>query len=243
MHVDIEPTQIGRVFPPDYSIVSDAGAALALLVEVAKERQAAGRLRDYALLGRGVRQAQGHHVAPHPLRQRAGQAAAGLRGDEPRVRSGYPLRVDDRAVADRRRPVPARLPAPALDQRRAGRPAGLDAAGRARGLRGRPGRPGGRPERGLRLPVHARGAGRRGPVQPALHPCPGEQLLPGSDPPVAARVRDGLLRAAGLREHQQPGPGRVRRRPRQGGRGHWAARRCGWNGPTTWPVRSRRPRS
>ena len=48
VHVDIEPTQIGRVFAPDYGIVSDAGAALALLVEVARERRAAGRLRDYS---------------------------------------------------------------------------------------------------------------------------------------------------------------------------------------------------
>jgi tartronate-semialdehyde synthase len=48
VHVDIEPTQIGRVFAPDFGIVSDAGAALALFVEVAKERRAAGRLRDYA---------------------------------------------------------------------------------------------------------------------------------------------------------------------------------------------------
>jgi tartronate-semialdehyde synthase len=46
VHVDIEPTQIGRVFPPDYGIVSDAGAALALFVEVAKERQTAGQLAD-----------------------------------------------------------------------------------------------------------------------------------------------------------------------------------------------------
>ena len=42
VHVDIEPTQIGRVFAPDYGIVSDAGAALELFVEVARERQAAG---------------------------------------------------------------------------------------------------------------------------------------------------------------------------------------------------------
>ena len=47
VHVDIEPTQIGRVFAPDYGIVSDAGAALTLFVDVAKERRAAGRLRDY----------------------------------------------------------------------------------------------------------------------------------------------------------------------------------------------------
>src|SRR5690242_16566289 len=47
VHVDVEPTQIGRVFAPDYGIVSDARAALALFVEVARERRAAGRLRDY----------------------------------------------------------------------------------------------------------------------------------------------------------------------------------------------------
>ena len=46
VHVDIEPTQIGRVFAPDYGIVSDAAAALALFVEVAKERR--DRLRDYS---------------------------------------------------------------------------------------------------------------------------------------------------------------------------------------------------
>ncbi|HMR30309.1 MAG TPA: glyoxylate carboligase [Geminicoccaceae bacterium] len=46
VHVDIEPTQIGRVFNPDYGIVSDARAALELFVEVADERRAAGRLKD-----------------------------------------------------------------------------------------------------------------------------------------------------------------------------------------------------
>ncbi|WP_144629358.1 glyoxylate carboligase [Arthrobacter woluwensis] len=47
VHIDIEPTQIGRVFAPDLGIASDAGAALEGLVELAKERQAAGRLPDY----------------------------------------------------------------------------------------------------------------------------------------------------------------------------------------------------
>src|SRR6266851_2954769 len=46
VHVDIEPTQIGRVFMPDLGIVSDAKAALELFVEVARERKAAGKLRD-----------------------------------------------------------------------------------------------------------------------------------------------------------------------------------------------------
>lgn len=46
VHIDIEPTQIGRVFAPDYSIVSDAKAALEVLVEVARERATAGALAD-----------------------------------------------------------------------------------------------------------------------------------------------------------------------------------------------------
>jgi tartronate-semialdehyde synthase len=48
VHVDIEPTQIGRVFTPDLGIVSDAKIALELLIEVAKERKAAGKLNDYS---------------------------------------------------------------------------------------------------------------------------------------------------------------------------------------------------
>ncbi|QFP78088.1 glyoxylate carboligase [Deinococcus sp. AJ005] len=47
VHIDIEPTQIGRVFGPDYGIVSDAGAALKLLVEVASEWKEAGKIPDY----------------------------------------------------------------------------------------------------------------------------------------------------------------------------------------------------
>ncbi|GAB2903995.1 glyoxylate carboligase [Paralcaligenes sp. KSB-10] len=46
VHIDIEPTQIGRVFGPDYGIASDAGAALELMIEAARELKAAGKLRD-----------------------------------------------------------------------------------------------------------------------------------------------------------------------------------------------------
>ncbi|GEK71903.1 MULTISPECIES: glyoxylate carboligase [Halomonas] len=46
VHVDIEPTQIGRIFGPDYGIVSDARSALERLIEVAREWQAEGRLKD-----------------------------------------------------------------------------------------------------------------------------------------------------------------------------------------------------
>ncbi|MFI9023854.1 glyoxylate carboligase [Streptomyces sp. NPDC053560] len=48
VHVDIEPTQIGKIFAPDYGIASDAKAALELFVEVAKEMKAAGKLPDRA---------------------------------------------------------------------------------------------------------------------------------------------------------------------------------------------------
>lgn len=48
VHVDVEPTQIGRVFNPDYGIVSDAKAALELFVEVAKEWKAKGKLNNYS---------------------------------------------------------------------------------------------------------------------------------------------------------------------------------------------------
>ena len=46
IHVDIEPTQIGRVFNPDLGIVSDAGAALDAFLAVAREWKAAGKLKD-----------------------------------------------------------------------------------------------------------------------------------------------------------------------------------------------------
>ncbi|MCL7930753.1 glyoxylate carboligase [Halomonas llamarensis] len=46
VHIDIEPTQIGRIFGPDYGIVSDAKVALALLIDVAREMKADGKLKD-----------------------------------------------------------------------------------------------------------------------------------------------------------------------------------------------------
>ncbi|MER6234641.1 MULTISPECIES: glyoxylate carboligase [Streptomyces] len=46
VHVDIEPTQLGRIFAPDLGIASDAKAALELFVEVARELRDAGRLKD-----------------------------------------------------------------------------------------------------------------------------------------------------------------------------------------------------
>ncbi|MFB6900256.1 glyoxylate carboligase [Streptomyces hydrogenans] len=48
VHVDIEPTQLGKIFAPDYCIASDAKAALELFVEIAKEWKAAGKLPDFS---------------------------------------------------------------------------------------------------------------------------------------------------------------------------------------------------
>jgi tartronate-semialdehyde synthase len=46
VHVDIEPTQIGRVFSPDFGIASDAKIALEQFVIVAREMKAKGQLKD-----------------------------------------------------------------------------------------------------------------------------------------------------------------------------------------------------
>lgn len=46
VHVDIEPTQLGKIFAPDLGIASDAKAALELFVEVVRELKAAGTLKD-----------------------------------------------------------------------------------------------------------------------------------------------------------------------------------------------------
>ncbi len=46
VHVDIEPTQIGRVFDPDFGIVSDAKAALELFVAAAREQEGKGQLKN-----------------------------------------------------------------------------------------------------------------------------------------------------------------------------------------------------
>ncbi|GHD12465.1 glyoxylate carboligase [Zhihengliuella salsuginis] len=48
VHIDIEATQIGRVFSPDLGITSDAGAALEQLIAAARARKAAATLPDYS---------------------------------------------------------------------------------------------------------------------------------------------------------------------------------------------------
>ncbi|GFG55195.1 glyoxylate carboligase [Mycolicibacterium agri] len=46
VHVDVEPTQIGRVFAPAYGIASDAKAALEQMIGIARGRRARGLVPD-----------------------------------------------------------------------------------------------------------------------------------------------------------------------------------------------------
>ncbi|RNI20418.1 glyoxylate carboligase [Flexivirga caeni] len=56
VHVDIEPTQIGRVFAPDYGVVSDAGAFLDAFLAEAERRRASGPLPDYTVWAKDTQQ-------------------------------------------------------------------------------------------------------------------------------------------------------------------------------------------
>ncbi|WP_151769976.1 glyoxylate carboligase [Streptomyces abyssomicinicus] len=56
VHVDVEPTQIGRIFAPDLGIASDARAALELFVAVARERKERGGLRDRSAWAEAVQE-------------------------------------------------------------------------------------------------------------------------------------------------------------------------------------------
>ena len=49
VHVDVEPSQIGRVFAPDLGIVSDAKALIVKLADKAREYKEAGKLTDWGV--------------------------------------------------------------------------------------------------------------------------------------------------------------------------------------------------
>ena len=165
VHVDIEPTQIGRVFAPDYGIASDAKAALELFVEVARERKAAGRLPDYAAWAADCAGAQGHAAAPThfdnvPIKpQRVYEEMNRAFGPETRYVSTIGLSQIAGAQM-----LHVYRPRHWINCGQAGPlgwtvPAALGVATR------RPGRDRRRAVRRLRLPVHDRGAGRRRAVQ------------------------------------------------------------------------------
>ena len=192
----------------------------------------AGALADRSRVGRGVPGAQAHHAPADPLRQRPGQAAAGLRGDEPGLRPG---RAGTSAPSACRR-SPARSSCTSTSRGTGSTPARPARwAGRCRprsascvadpdatvvALSG---------DYDFQFMIEELAVGAQFNL-PYLH-VRGEQLLPRADPAVAARLRHGLLRAAGLRQRQLP--------PRAEGYGvdhvkvaeAWAARRCGSPSP------------
>ena len=214
VHVDIEPTQIGRVFAPDYGIVSDARAALELFVAAARERSLPSReawAEQCQERKRTMwRKTNFDNVPIKP--QRVYEEMNRAFGTDVRYVSTIGLSQIQAAQL-----LHVFRPRHWINAGQAG-PLGLDRSGRTRRRDRRSGLDRGRALRRLRLPVHDRGAGGRRAVQHPVHPRAGEQRLPRADPPVAARLRHGLLRAAVLRQHQRARGERLRRRPRQGRR-------------------------
>ena len=192
IHIDIEPTQIGRVFSPDYGIVSDAKAALELFVEVATEWKAAGKLRDRSewaaeCLARksDVQYLRKTNYDTVPMKpQRVYQCMNNAFGKD----TTYVSTIGLSQIAG----------AQFLHVYHPRRTARLDAARRPGRVRCRSGTQGGGLVGRLRLPVHARRAGGGRAVQAALHPCGRQQQLPGSDPSEPAWFHDGLLCATGV---------------------------------------------
>ena len=78
VHVDIEPTQIGRVFNPDLGIASDAKAALELFVDGRQGMVAIRQAPGASGLAGVVPGPQAHDAAQEPFRQRPDQAATRL---------------------------------------------------------------------------------------------------------------------------------------------------------------------
>ena len=189
MHVDIEPTQIGRVFRPDFGIVSDAKAALELFVQVARERKAAGTLKSYADWAErcAERKRLMHrktHYTETPIKPM--RVYEEMNKDFPRdtiyVSTIGLSQIAGAQFLQRLRPAP-------VDQLRPGRPAGLDDSRRARRASPPTRRARWSAVGRLRLPVPDRGAGGRRAVPPALRAGAGQQQLPRPDPPEPARLR------------------------------------------------------
>ena len=103
VHVDIEPTQIGRVFTPDFGIVSDAKAALELFVARGPRAEGRGQAEGSQRLGRAMPRAQTHDAAQDQLRSGADEAAARVPVHEQQLPARHDLR--HRRSACRRSPA------------------------------------------------------------------------------------------------------------------------------------------
>ena len=161
IHVDIEPTQIGKVFEPDLGIVGHARPTLAALTE---EAQGAAGPRGPGSGPRGSPSCA-DAAAARRLRRRADQAAAGLPGDQRVLRRRTP-RSSPRSGSTRSGPASSRRPTCRGATWSAGRPG--RSAGRCPAAMGVkcafPERPGGGRRRRLLLPVPDGGDRGRRPV-------------------------------------------------------------------------------
>jgi tartronate-semialdehyde synthase len=75
VHINVDPTQIGKVFGSDFGIASDADAALRLMIAEARRLKADGRLRDRGSWARECRARKGEksmqrktHFGQSPLK-------------------------------------------------------------------------------------------------------------------------------------------------------------------------------
>ena len=244
VHVDIEPTQIGRVFAPDYGIVSDARPRWQLFVEVARERAGSGATPDRYAWVEECAERKRTMQRTHPLRRRADQAAAGVRGDEPRrsaatpatsARSGCPRSPAAQFLhvyqprhwinAGQAGPLGWTLPA-ALGVATADPDATVVA------LSG---------DYDFQFMIEELAVGAQFNL-PYIHVVVNNSYL-GLIRQSQRGVRHGLLRAAVVRQRQLPRAQRLRRRPRQGRRGPGLQGDARVRTRTRSPARSSRPRS
>ena len=219
VHVDIEPTQIGRVFAPDFGIVSDAKAALELFVQVARERNEARDLPDYGVWAKEcqVRKStlqRRTHFENVPIKPQRVYEEMNKAFDE-NTRYVSTIGLSQIAGAQflhvfqprnwincgQAGPLGWTLPA-ALGVATADPDATIVA------LSG---------DYDFQFMIEELAVGAQF-QRPYIHVVVNNAYL-GPDPAVAARLRDGLPGPAVVREHQLPRAGRLRRRPREGGRG------------------------
>jgi tartronate-semialdehyde synthase len=222
VHVDIEPTQIGRVFNPDFGITSDAGAALRLFIEVAREWRDAGRLVDRsAWAGRCLHLKQNmlrkSHFDQVPLKPQRVYQEMNEAFDRDTC---YVTTIGLSQIAGAQF-LHVYKPRNWINCGQAG-PLGWTLAG-GPGCQGGGSRPADRGPFGrLRFPVHDRGTGRGGAAQAALPACRHQQLLSRADPPGAARFRHRFRGQPRLRQHQC--------RPDRRRAGLWGRSLCGGRG-------------
>ncbi len=124
VHIDVEPTQIGKVFGPDYGIVSDAGVALDLMIEAAQDLKKAGLLRDR---GEWAAKCLARKSEQSMQRKTNFDEARSCRSASNRVNRAFGRNtryVTTIGLSRSRRTVPARERPAQLDKLRTGRPLG-----------------------------------------------------------------------------------------------------------------------